>query len=240
MDRDAITKHTSQQFNKELTDMHAMVLTMGGLVEKTIGDAIDALVNGDAKLGDDVATADYKINAMEVEIDEHCTEIIARRQPMASDLRLLITAIKTITDLERIGDEAEKIGRVAAELATHDRMKGRYQEIRHLGDGVRSMLREALNAFARMDMDVAMDVVRKDEEIDREYEALMRQLITIMMEDPRSIRRVIDVMWCARSLERIGDHAKNICEYVVYMVCGKDVRHITVEQMELEVRGRLG
>lgn len=240
MEKGSITEHISQQFNEELEEVHNMVLTMGGLVEKHIEDAIEALVLGDAKLGDDVATADYKVNSLEVAIDEHASHIMARRQPAAGDLRLLITVIKTITDLERIGDEAEKIGRLAAELAGHDRMKGRYGEIRHLGEGVRRMLHDALDAFARMDVDAALEAARMDEKIDTEYESLVRQLITVMMEDPRSIRRVIDVMWCARSLERIGDHAKNICEYVVYMVCGKDVRHTTLEQMEAEVKGGLG
>lgn len=240
MEKGNLTQHISQQFNEELEEVHNMVLTMGGLVEQHIRDAIEALVTGDAKLGEEVATADYKVNSLEVAIDEHTSHIIARRQPAAGDLRLLITVIKTITDLERIGDEAEKIGRLAAELAGHDRMKGRYAEIRHLGEGVRRMLHDALDAFARMDVDAALAVVRQDEKIDQEYESLVRQLITVMMEDPRSIRRVIDVIWCARSLERIGDHAKNICEYVVFMVCGKDVRHTTAEEMEAEILSRKG
>ena len=235
MEKSSLTQHISQQFNAELEEVHNMVLTMGGLVEKHVEDAIMALVTGDSKLGVEVATADFKVNSLEVAIDEHTTHILARRQPTAGDLRLLVTVIKTITDLERIGDESEKIGRLAAELAGHDRMKGRYAEIRHLGDGVRKMLHEALDAFARMDAEAALATVRMDEKIDQEYESLVRQLITVMMEDPRSIRRVIDVMWCARSLERVGDHAKNICEYVVYMVCGKDVRHTTLEQMEAEI-----
>jgi phosphate transport system protein len=232
MDKNSITQHISQQFNEELEEIHNLVLTMGGLVEKHVGDAIEALTSGDAKLGEEIAGADYRVNSLEVAIDEQCSHTLARRQPTASDLRLILMVIKTITDLERIGDEAEKVGRLAASLAGHERMKGRYAEVRHLGENVRRMLHETLDAFARMDVDAALAVVRLDQQIDQEYESLVRQLITIMMEDPRSIRRVIDVMWCARSLERIGDHSKNICEYVVYMVCGKDVRHTTLEQRE--------
>ncbi len=236
MEKGDITHHISQQYNEELEDVRNRVLAMGGIVEKNISDAITALVNGDSKMGEDVATSDYQVNSMEVAIDEECAHIIARRQPAAGDLRLLMMIVKTITDLERIGDEAEKIGRLAANLAGHERMKGRYAEIRHLGENVRRFLHDALDAFARMDVDAALRVARQDEQIDEEYESLVRQLITVMMEDPRSIRRVIDVMWCARALERIGDHSKNICEYVVYMVCGKDVRHTTIEQMEKEVK----
>ena len=235
MEKGDITHHISQQFNDELEDVRNQVLAMGGLVEKAIGDAIDALLKGDSELGDNVATGDYRVNSLEVQIDEECAHIIARRQPTAGDLRLIMMIVKTITDLERMGDEAEKIGRIAAQLAGND-ITG-YGEIRHLGENTKRMLHEALDAFARMDVDAAIRVARQDLTVDQEYESLIRELITHMMEDPRSIRRVIDIMWCARSLERIGDHARNICEYVVYMVCGKDVRHTSLEQMEEEVKG---
>lgn len=237
MEKGDITHHISQQFNEELEDVRNKVLIMGGMVEKNIGDAIDALLNGDADLGNDVATSDYKINSLEVTIDEECAQIIARRQPAAGDLRLVIMIIKTITDLERMGDEAEKIGRIASNMGADDFGAGGYTAIRHLGEHVRRMLHDALDTYARMDVEAALVVARKDAEVDREYESVMRQLITVMMEDPRSIRRVIDVMWCARALERIGDHAKNICEYVIYMVLGKDVRHTTLDKMEEEVKG---
>ncbi len=236
MDKGDITHHISQQFNAELEGVRNKVLEMGGMVEKAIGDALEALLTGDTQLADSVATGDYRINSLEVEIDEECAQIIARRQPAAGDLRVIMMVVKTITDLERMGDEAEKIGRIAASMAGEQQGNGSYSAIRHLGQHAREMLRAALDAYARMDVDAALQVARMDAGVDREFESLMRQLITLMMEDPRSIRRVIDIMWAARALERIGDHAKNVCEYVVYMVLGKDVRHTTFEQMEEEVK----
>jgi phosphate transport system protein len=210
-------------------------MTMGGMVEQQIADAIDALVAGDSEAGHRVVREDVKVNALEVQIDEQCSHILARRQPAASDLRLVITIIKVITDLERIGDEAEKIGYLAARLAEVERPPNNYGELEHLGNHVRSMLRTALDAFARMDPEAAVQVAKEDSKIDREYEAIIRQCITFMMEDPRSIRRVLDVMWCARALERIGDHSKNICEYVIYLVHGQDVRHVDIEDVERHI-----
>ena len=158
-------------------------------------------------------------------IDEDCNRLLATRSPAASDLRLIVAIIKTITDLERIGDEAEKIGFLASKLAAMDRPTDSYRELKSLGSHVMQMTRDAMNAYARLDVSAANAVVAEDEEVDQEYETIVRQGITFMMEDPRSIKRVMNVMWVARSLERIGDHAKNICEYVIYMVEGRDVRH---------------
>jgi phosphate transport system protein len=238
MDKLNLTHHISQRFNEELESVRNRVLAMGGLVEQQIADALRALTEGDSELGRSIEQQDYKVNQMEVAIDEECSRILARRQPAASDLRLILAIIKTITDLERIGDEAEKIGRLAARLAGVGRPGDRYVALQHLGRHAQVMVHDALDAFARMDAEAAVQVAREDARVDDEYEALSRQSITFMMEDPHTIRQILDVMWSARALERIGDHAKNICEYVVYLVQGKDVRHAGYEAMEREVRER--
>ena len=233
-----VNPHISRRYNAELEDIRTQVLHMGGLVEQQIVDAMAALVKGDAVLGDEVVKNDIKVNKMDVTIDEECNQIIARRQPTASDLRLVMAVIKTITDLERIGDEAEKIGRMAVRLAVEERPKDGYIEVQSLGDHVRQMVHDALDAFARLDMEAAVGVAREDRRVDKEYDGLMRQMIAFMMEDPRTISRVLNVIWAMRALERIGDHARNICEYVIYLVKGKDVRHTSLEQIETEILGR--
>jgi phosphate transport system protein len=172
---------------------------------------------------------------MEVAIDDDCSRILATRNPTASDLRLIVAIIKTITDLERIGDEAEKLGHIASRLATLERPTDRYREIKHIGAIVSDMVHGALDAFARMDTEAALKVARRDRLVDEEYEAIQRQCITFMMEDPRSIRRTLDVLWVTRALERIGDHAKNICEYVIFMALGKDIRHLSIEDVEKQL-----
>lgn len=222
--------HISRQFDQELEDVRNHVLKMGGLVEMQLELAMKALANGDSQLGENVARDDYKVNSLEVQIDEECSRILARRQPTAGDLRLVVAVIKTITDLERIGDEAEKIGYLAAGLASTQRPANRYREIRHLGRHVQLMVHDSLNAFARLDANEAFSVAKRDEEVDDDYESILRQLITFMMEDPRTIRPLLSVMWVARALERIGDHAKNICEYVIYLAHGRDVRHIGIRE----------
>lgn len=220
-----LSDHISRRFNKDIEDLRNMVLSMGGEVETQLSRAISAIVSGDSELGLQVAHDDYKVNNFEVNIDEECSRILATRAPAAGDLRLIVAIIKTITDLERIGDEAEKIGFLASRLAAMDRPSDSYRELKNLGNHVLHMLRDAMNAFARLDVEEAFEVVREDERVDEEYESIQRQCITFMMEDPRSIKRVMNVTWAARSLERIGDHSKNICEYVIYMVQGRDVRH---------------
>lgn len=228
-----LTDHISRRFNKDIEDLRNSVLAMGGLVETQLSRAISAIVSGDSELGLTVAIDDYRVNNMEVDIDEECSRILATRAPAAGDLRLIVAIIKTITDLERIGDEAEKIGYLASKLAGMDRPVDSYRELKNLGQHVSHMVRDAMNAFARLDVQEALEVVREDELVDDEYDSITRQCITFMMEDPRSIKRVMNVTWAARSLERIGDHAKNICEYVIYMVQGKDVRHTNLADQDV-------
>ena len=230
------TEHTSKQFDAELEAVRARVLQMGGLVESQIRLAIEALVNGDVPLMNRIINDDHRVNAMEVEIDESCNQIIARRQPAAGDLRMVMTVIKTITDLERIGDEAEKIARMGKLLSQRKSLiLPRYTEIKHAAELALDMLRKSLDAFARLDLAYAAQVVRQDELVDEEFRTIMRYLITFMMEDPRTISTALEILFVAKAIERIGDHAKNMSEYVVYMVKGKDVRHVTVEEIEREV-----
>jgi phosphate transport system protein len=233
-----LSHHTSRRFNEELERVRTKVLAMGGFVEEQLGRALTALVDGDSTLGQSVAMEDYKVNGMEVSIDEECSRILATRAPTAGDLRMIVATIKTITDLERIGDECEKVALIAARLATLERPVDRYREVKHLGRAVQGMVHDTLDSFARMDAEAALRTARTDRNIDEEYESIQRQSITFMMEDPRLIRRALDVMWVVRSLERIGDHAKNICEYVIYMVHGKDVRHTSLETVERELSAR--
>jgi phosphate transport system protein len=208
---------------------------MGGLVEEQLDRAIKALSDGDSALGLRVAEDDIKVNRMEVSIDEECSRILATRAPTAGDLRLVIATLKTITDLERIGDESEKIGVLAARLASVERPSTNYRELRNLARHVKSMVHGALDAFARLDPKGALEVVKADDAVDEEYESIYRQGITFMMEDNRAISRIMDSTWLARALERIGDHAKNIGEYVIFVVHGKDIRYTGLKNIEAEV-----
>src|ERR1700680_489605 len=207
-----LTHHISRRFNEDLEKVRNQVLQMGGFVEQQLHKAITALVEGDSRLGESVATDDCTVNGMEVSI------------AAAGDRRVIVAIIKTITDLERIGDEGEKIGYIASRLATMERPADKYREVKHLGRQVAQMVHTALDAFARMDAQAALKTAQEDKMVDEEYESIHRQCITFMMEDPRTIRRALEIMWIVRALERIGDHAKNICEYVIYMVAGKDIR----------------
>ncbi len=229
------TEHTLKQYDAELEAVRAKVLQMGGLVEQQIVNALESLVSVNPKLAQEVMESDHRVNALEVQVDEDCSHIIARRQPAASDLRMIMMVVKTITDLERIGDEATKIARVAQKIYESDRMyKPRFNEIHSMVGLVREMLRTSLDAFARLDVSKTVEVARQDEQVDEQFRAAMRQLITFMLEDPRTISMSLEVLFVAKAIERIGDHAKNIAEYVVYMVKGKDVRHTTVDEMERE------
>jgi len=234
MDKLHLDQHISQQFNLELEDIRNKVLSMGGLVEQQVSKGLRALLEADIDLADEVAHADHEVNALEVEIDEECTQVLARRQPAASDLRLVVTVIKIITDLERIGDEAEKLGRFTQELTEKEKAPSYRKELRHLGELVNKMLRDALDAFARLDVDAAIEIASRDNEVNREYETLERLLSTHLVEDPRQVSRLFKITWCARALERIGDHSVNICEYVIYLVKGRDIRHTSFDQIKKE------
>jgi phosphate transport system protein len=236
MSTEGFSHHTSSRFNEDLERIRASVLEMGGLVERQLDEALGGIDSGDSRVIAAVAQQELRINQMERSIDEDCSAVLATRSPAAADLRLIIAVLKTITDLERIGDEGEKVATIAAHMAAAERPRSRYRELRHIGVLVTTMVREALDAFARLDADLAFRVARRDRTVDEEYEAIQRQCITFMMEDPRTIRRALDVMWVVRALERIGDHAKNICEYVIYVVHGKDVRHTRLEDAERELR----
>ncbi len=226
-------EHISKQFDAELEAVRSRVLQMGGLVEEQIVKAIDALASGDVAVLDGVIEDDRRVNAMEVGLDESCSHIIARRQPAASDLRLVMAIVKTITDLERIGDEAEKIARMAKLIHGAERLHLPRLELKHVANLALAMLRQALDAFARLDANAALGVVKQDRSVDDEFRSILRQLITFMMEDPRTITRCLEILFVAKAIERIGDHAKNMAEYVVYMVEGRDVRH-TMDQAQAQ------
>jgi phosphate transport system protein len=234
MDTSDLKQHYSQQYNSELERIRSRVLAMGGLVEEQLARGIGALSRGESDEAESVVSNDCKVNAYDVEIDEMCTNILALRQPTASDLRLVLTVIKTTADLERIGDEAKRVARMAIRAAAADHGRNLFGQIVHLGALVQQMLRNVLDAFARMDVDAAISVAHEDVDIDREYENVMRQSMTYMMEDPRSIPNVLDLIWAARSLERMGDRCRNISEYVIYFVKGKDVRYTSLDQIKKE------
>ena len=227
------SEHISKQYDAELEAVRAKVLEMGALVEQQIIDALEALVSANPKLAKSVIKKDHLVNALEVQVDEDCSHIIARRQPTAGDLRMVLMMIKTITDLERIGDEATKIARFALKTSETERIwTPRFAEIKTMAAMARNMLHMSLDAFARSDATKVLEIAYMDEELDELFQGAIRQLITFMLEDPRTISISLEVLFVAKAVERIGDHAKNISEYVVYMVKGKDVRHISMEEME--------
>lgn len=232
MDNTIINQHISKQFNKEMEDIRNKVLTMGGLVEQQVELATKAFMSCDMESAEKVIQQDHLVNALEKDIDHECTEIMAKRQPAAFDLRMLIATIKIITDLERIGDEAARIAKMTMRLEGADYYQDKYYEIEHLLELVKEMLNGALDAYARTDTEEVIAITAQDSKVDREYTSITRQLITQMMEDPRNITRALDMLWTARALERIGDHSCNVCEHVIYMVKGKDVRHLSREEME--------
>lgn len=230
-----ISHHTSRRYNQELERVRSKVLAMGGFVEDQLSRCLVALIDADSSLGRAVASDDQKVNGMELSIDDECSRILATRAPAAGDLRVVVATIKAISDLERIGDECEKIGLIAARLATVERPAERFREVKHLGRSVQLLVHDTLDSFARLDANAALETARRDRAIDRAHEALQKQCIADMTRDPSNIQRSIDIMWVVRALERIGDHAKNICEYVIYMAYGKDVRHTSLDHVEREL-----
>ncbi|KDE38804.1 Phosphate transport system regulatory protein PhoU [Nitrincola lacisaponensis] len=231
--KDSFSKHISNQFNIELEQIRTQMLSMGGIVERQVSDSIEALMNGDIELAEQARQSDKTANQMEIDIDQQCTKIIALRQPAASDLRLIISISRAASDLERIGDESGRISKHAIEIANSGiNARFGYQEVRHIGMIVTEMVRDVLNAFSRGDLEMAYKVAKRDREVDQEYRSATRSLVTYMMEDPRSISVILNVMWILRSLERIGDHARSIAIHLIYQVSGEDVRHKSLREIK--------
>jgi phosphate transport system protein len=231
-----MTEHISKQYDQDLEAIRSRMMQMGGLVESQIRMAIDGFLEGNLERIDQVIAADARVNDLEVAIDDDLRHVIVRRQPAASDLRLIMAVSKTVTDLERIGDEAAKIARMAKEIHTAPAKmtRPRLATMSHVSEISCGMLRKSLDAFARLDAAAAARVIGEDAAIDTEFRAILRQLVTFMMEDPRTISTALNIVWVAKAFERIGDHAKNIAEQVIYIVKGTDVRHTPLAEVERE------
>ena len=226
-------KHISSQFDSELTSISSQVLEMGGLVETQIQKAIFALSQFDLDAANEVSVTESQVNAMELDIDRHLSSIIARRQPAASDLRLLMAISKTTANLERVGDEAEKMARMVRSIIESGSPRNLPSvELRYAANLASGLLNKALDAFARLDVNAALAILKEDDLIDQEFDSFVRILVTYMMEDPRMISPSLDVLFLAKAIERIGDHAKNIAEFIIYVVKGEDVRHASIEKIE--------
>lgn len=228
--------HTSKNFDMELESLRTRVLQMGGLAEQQVRKAVEGLYAGDADVLEAVIRDDERINRMEVEIDALCNQIIAKRQPTAIDLRMIVSVLRVISDIERVGDKARKIARLGLSLSDHNTPAPLSVELGHMTETALKMLRLALDGFARLDVSLAGDALHLDEQVNADYRGITRQLITYMMEDPRTITRSLDIMAIAKAVERIGDHATNVADYVIYMVKGKNVRHATPEEVEIHLR----
>ena len=230
-------KHLSSQFDSELTGVSNRVMKMGGLVEAQIRTAVQALSQFSVELADQVTATESQVNSMEIEIDHDLSSIIARRQPTARDLRLLIAISKTTANLERAGDEADKIARMVKSIIESGASRALpASDLRVAADLASTLLRKSLDAFARLDTSMALTILKEDNAIDREFDGFVRKLITYMMEDPRTISPSLDLLFLAKAIERIGDHAKNIAEFTIYIVKGEDVRHTPLDQIESVVR----
>ena len=235
--REDFTRHISSEFNDELEELCSDLLKMGGLAERQVQLALQAQEQFDSELVKQIKDTEKSVNAWEIRIDELVAEIIARRQPTASDLRLVLAVSKIVRDLERAGDEANKVAYMAQQAAESPRFStvGAI-EVRAIGERVAGMLSDALTAFARLDVDMALQVARNDKDVDAIYQSALRSLATFMIEDPREIGNVLNVMWVLRALERIGDHATNVAEHIVYLVKGTDIRHRTVTDVDAQTR----
>lgn len=227
--------HTFHQFDKELKDIRSQVMAMGGLAEKQLADALSALLEFDDELAAAVIANDRQVNQMDVMVDGACTEILVRRQPTASDLRFVLAVIRAINDLERIGDEAKYVAKIALRLVDKMAIRDCLSPIEHMGEKVKHMLHQSLDALARADGQQAIQVALTDKHVDQDHELIMRQMLTQMMEDPHRIPDITPLCWCVRALERIGDRSRNICEHVIYLVKGKNVRHTNLEQLAQEM-----
>ncbi|MCQ9374372.1 phosphate signaling complex protein PhoU [Methyloversatilis sp. XJ19-13] len=227
-----MSEHISKRYDHELEGLRTGLLQMGGLIEQQIEHAMRGVIERNLPLLEEVIATENRVNAMEIELDEACNQLIAKRQPAASDLRVIMSMVKTITDLERVGDEAKKIAKMGRHILESDAIFVPRVELRHAASMAVDMLRRTLDALARHDLASATEVVRQDKEVDAEFKSIMRQLITFMMEDPRTISCGLDMLFIAKAIERIGDHSKNMAQYVVFMVKGTDVRHAGLAAME--------
>lgn len=227
--------HTSKNFDMELETLRTRVLQMGGLAEQQVRKAMEGLYNNDSPQLEVVIRDDELINQMEEDIDALCNQIIAKRQPTAIDLRMIVSVLKAIADLERVGDKARKIARLGLAIGKHAGLDPLNVELTHMSETALKMLRLALDGFARLDLDQATEAMRLDEVVNTGYQSTTRQLITYMMEDPRTITRSLDVLSIAKAIERIGDHATNIAEYVIFMVKGLNVRHVSADEIEARI-----
>ena len=238
MDKLHLGQHISRQFNEELEEVRSQVLHMGGIVEDQLANALKVLVGDDPELARAVIKADAQVNTLEVDIDEECTRIVARRQPAATDLRLVMTVSKTINELERIGDEAKRVAKMSREELGGVLPEDVREELTYMGDLVRDMLRQVLDAFARTDVDTAIEVVKADKKVDKKYKKIIKKLIKHMGDDPESVPAVVNIMWAVRSLERLGDRCQNIAEHIIYMVLGTDIRHIKLDDVLAEIEAQ--
>jgi len=232
MEQFEFEKHTSSEYNTELEDIRTHLLKMGGKAENQLRVILNAMKQNSEELADNILAQGDDIDQMEIDLDEECTRIIARRQPAASDLRLIVAVMKSITDIERIGDETEKMARLLKKLFKKDFRSKYFEEIDHLGQEVLANLSGSLNALARLDAEDAIKIAQRDQVIDAHFDELNGHLIKRMVKDPGKVKPYLSLSQCAQSLERIGDHAKNICEYIIYLVIGKDVRHTDIDEVK--------